>query len=555
MSSASNPGSAAGQLMPTWVGVVLALLLAGLMWMVLSSEPEQPNLPDPTEVNPGEDVEAPKDADLAIVDPSPTPTWIDGPLIAELRFLGGFEQEKIRPQRAGSLQGQVLDHNREGISGVRMQIFGGPQDGWSTISKKDGRYFFPELLPGTHYFELDIPGFGRAVRSQRVQRNGTTNRDFLVAPQMGVELEISDFENKPLQGAKLIADINGTEAVTDEMGIGRLFGIVGGDRVLVTVKAENHVPIRVELNMRTQPSNAAPIKVPALPKGGIIQGTVRSWPGNPLPQISVVPRSNRIGTHRIAWETWQGVEVGVDGRFKLENMPTSHLLDFRVFHPKGVSEPAQRAVRPNSSSPTTLSFVIKRGQGRVQGQVLDADGNPIPKAKLVLESADPAAMLAHFYPGLAEAPSTTMLPVPAAMRRELKADTRGRFDLAVGDHPQGTGSLVLTASAPGFQPRRVSITRMHENLKVRLSPEDRGGVVKLELDPSITAGTAGLKIPAVNWYLDGKMAEDQEGFSVEGTQLLGLPVGQYELIVRAGEQVVLHRSELKVRGLERLQLK
>ena len=555
MPRASHPSAASGQLLPPWLWAVLGAVLLGLMYVVLGSEPEQPNPLDPPTLEDeqqGEGNGGPNELETAVLENEPTPTWVDGPLTAELRFLGGFEQEKIRPKRAGALEGKILDEHGESVSGVRLRIMGGPQDGWSTLSKESGSYYFPELLPGTHYFELDIPGYGRAVRSQRVQMRGITTRDFQIAPKMGVELEIRDHENELLQDAKLIADLNGLETLTDENGIGRLHGIVGGDRVLVTVRAEGHVPIRVELNLRVQPGNAPPIAVPALPKGGVINGVVRSWPGNPLPRVSIVPRSDRIGSHRYAWETWQGVEVGPDGRFRLDNVPTSHLLDIRVFHPRGVADPAHRAVRPTKEVPTSLSFVVKRGQGHVKGRVLDEEGNSVPRAQLVLESADPAALLGRIYPGLEKVPSTTQLPVPAALRRELRADKAGRFEFAVGDHPQGTGSLVLTASADGFQSKRVPITRAHEDLKLRLSREDRSGVLKLEF-----AGSELEARPAseVTWYLDGDLAQGQEGYSVEGSELHGLPVGVYEVIVRAGDKVVLQRSELKISGPLNLPLK
>jgi len=535
---------------------VLGVILLGLMYVVLGSDPPQEDPIDPTTLEEAYldgDPEKDSPLDQAVTDAEPTPTWLDGSLVAELRFLGGFEQEKIRPKRAGGLEGRILDHNSEPIGGVRLRIMGGPQDGWSTLSKEGGSYYFPELLPGTHYFELDIPGFGRAVRSQRVQMRGMTQRDFRVAPKMGVDMEIRDHQNKPLAGAKLIADLNGEETLTDENGIGRLLSVVGGTRVLVTVKADGHVPVRVELNLRTQPSHSPPIAVPALPKGGVIQGTVRSWPGNPLPQVSIVPRSDRIGSHRYAWETWQGVEIGSDGRFRLENVPTSHLLDIRVFHPRGVAEPAHRAVRPTKEVPTTLSFVIKRGQGHIKGQVLDPDGQVVPRAKLVLESADPAALLGKIYPGLEKVPSTTQLPVPAALRRELRADSRGRFEFAVGDHPQGTGSMVLTASAPGFQPRRISITRVHEDLKMRLTREDRSGVLELKMTEA--AVQAGEPEPQLTWYLDGALADEQPGYSPDGMALHGLPVGVYQLVLRAGDEVVIQRSELKISGRQSLILK
>jgi carboxypeptidase family protein len=540
MLRAAPTGQSEGRKFPTWAWVVLLGAIAAVVFVVFNdhSEPVDPANPQlPTVVEP--DPMPPTDPDFGsdLAGPGDLPTLLeeDGLILVELRYLGGIEEERIRPKRSGSLEGQVINEKRIGIGGVRLQIVGGPQDGWSAVSRADGHYHFPELLPGTHFFRLTVPGYGTTVRSQRVRTGDRTRRNFRVANRVGVQLEIRDFENKPLPGARVIADLEGYEVLTDENGLALLDGLVGGDRVMVTIRAEGHVPVRQELNLIVQPMNAGPIQVPALPKGAVIHGQVLSWPGAPLPRVSVVPRSNRIGTHKIAWETWQGVEVQADGRFTLENLPTSHLIDVRVSHPKGVANPVSRALKPMLQSPTTIKFTIQRGKGRVKGKVVDLDNQPIVGAKLVLEATDPAAMLGQMFPGLADVPSTSRLPVPAAMRRELRCNRRGGFDFAVGDHPQGTGSLVLTASAPGYQPKRQSIGRSYENLVMKLHPEDHSGELILV--------QANGEVPEVEWYLDGQLFE-----GATGNQAPGLLTGVYELIIRSGDQNLLHQSEFTLQG-------
>lgn len=534
---------------PVWGWVVLIGAVLAVLAVVLGPG-EEPSpvdpLPGAEEAEPIENTEGPQLADPG---EAPEQPWASDLLTVELRSLGGIEEERIRPKRSGSLEGAVLNENKEGIEGARLTIVGGPQDGWSTVSRKKGHYLFPELLPGTHFFRIDVPGYGSTVRSHRVRGVDRSWRDFRVAPAMGVELMLRDHENEPLAGARVLTGLSDQEVVSDEDGIARVPPIVGGERVLLTIRAEGHVPVRQELNLMIRPANAPPIEVPALPKGARVLGKVLSWPGAPYPQVSIVPRSNKISAHKIAWETWQSVQIEPDGSFVLENVPTSHLIDIRVFHPSGVTEPRMRSVQPARHTPTRVEFVIKRGGGRVAGRVLDERGNGLAQARLVLEAADPAAMLGNLYPGLELTPSTAMLPVPAPLRRELRARNDGAFDFAVGDHPEGTGSLVLTASAPGYQSRRLPIRRSFTKLEVRLATEDRSAALQLQ-------ALQRPAIPKVEWYLDGRPIDEVDGLSVQesGERLGGLAAGIYDVLVRSGDEVVRHERELRIDGTTRFEL-
>lgn len=539
--------------LPAWAWVVLAGAFAAVLMVVLASPPPDDREPVASDPNTEVVAEPPADEEPLLAAPGELPEqpWAAELLTLELRHLGGLEAERIAPRRAGALEGAVLNERKEGIEGVRLTVRGGPQDGWSTVSRADGHYLFPELLPGTHFFELDVPGYGTTVRSHRVRKNGRSWRDFRVAPRVAVELVIRDHENKLLEGARVYTGLQDNEILTDAEGLARVPPMVGGERVLLTIRADGHVPVRQELNLMIRPANAPPIEVPALPRGARVLGKVPSWPGGPYPEISVVPRSNRIGTHKVAWETWQGVRVEPDGSFALENLPTSHLIDIRAFHPSGVTEPRLRSVQPAAHTPTRVQFVIQRGVGRVAGNVLGPNGEAISGAQVVLEASDPAAMLGVLYPGLEEVPSTAMLPVPAPLRRELVARKDGSFDFAVSDHPDGTGSLVLTASAPGYQPRRVSIRRSYQDLEVRLEPEDRSAVLLLELGATQTA-------QRIEAYVDGQPAEDVEGVRAErrGDEFAveGLLTGWYDVLVRAGGEVVRHEREVRVGGPTRFTL-
>lgn len=534
---------------PVWGWVVLIGAVLAVLAVLLGPGEEPPPVepaPGPLEI---ESEDPPGGPALADPGAPPEQPWASDLLTVELRSLGGIEEERISPKRAGSMEGAIVDVAKEGIEGARLTIVGGPQDGWSTVSRKQGHYLFPELLPGTHFFRIDVPGYGSTVRSHRVRGVGRSWRDFRVAPAVGVELMLRDHENEPLAGARVYTGLSDQEILSGEDGIARVPPMVGGERVLLTIRADGHVPVRQELNLMIRPANAPPIEVPALPKGARVLGKVLSWPGSPYPQVSVVPRSNKISTHKIAWETWQGVQIEPDGSFVLENVPTSHLIDIRVFHPSGVTEPRLRSVQPSRHTPTRVEFVIKRGDGRVAGRVLDQNGGALTSARLVLEAADPSAMLGNLYPGLELTPSTAMMPVPAPLRRELRVRNDGGFDFAVGDHPEGTGSLVLTASAPGYQSRRLPIRRSFRNLEIRLALEDRSSALQLQASDRPA-------LPKVEWYLDGRLVEEHDGFRVEegAAKLSGLASGLYDVLVRSGGEVVRHSRELRVDGNTKFEL-
>ena len=294
---------------PVWGWALLVGALLAVLAVVFgpgAAPAPAPWEPEPAEVAEQSQAEGPLAADPGEI---PEQSWAADLLTVELRSLGGIEAERIAPKRSGALEGAVLNEKKEGIEGVRMTIVGGPQDGWSTVSRTEGHYLFPELLPGTHFIRLEIPGYGETVRSHRVRKNGRSWRDFRVAPPVGVALQLRDHENDPLAGARVILGLDGPEVQSDEEGIVNLPPMVGGERVLLTIRAAGHVPVRQELNLVIRPAGAPPIEVPALPQGGRVIGKVSSWPGGPFPQISVVPRSNQIGTHKVAWETWQGGNI------------------------------------------------------------------------------------------------------------------------------------------------------------------------------------------------------------------------------------------------------
>ena len=448
----------------------------------------------------------------------------------------------MQTSRPGRMTGQVLSFDGSPAPAVRMSIVGGPQDGVQTVTGPDGRYLFEDLVPGTHFIALQQPGGARVVRLQRVASRRTTNRDFQIGETMEVPFLVLDHENKPLAGATVATDLGEHQGVSREDGIAYVPGVAGGQRVLVEVRAEDYVPVRYEMNLYAALLTGDPVELPPLPRGGSVRGQVKSWPGGPLPRVTLVPRAAGPGPWSAAWETWQDVEVDPRGHFELRNLPTTHTVDVRVFHPAGLSSPRLRTTRPSATNATPLEFVVRESDAQVAGVVVGADGRALRGARVMLSAVQPDQVLAQLYPGLDESPLSVRLPVPGAVRRESVTRGDGEFVFTVADHPSGTGHLLLTVDADGYQQARREIRTTASDLRVQLSPEDRSASLALVRDDEGPLPTA------VEWSLGGA----QSG-RLGDTVYDGLAGGWYAGRVRRGDLVLMER-EMRIEAGTRLDL-
>lgn len=509
-----------------------ALLAAGLVlaaaatWVVLSSGPtEQPTKDHaPVAVEPA--VPAPEDA---VLEEGPKLELSgQGDLLVELDYLGTKEEQHLRVQRQGLLVGMVYGASGNGapIDGAVISVYGGPQDGLSTRSDQEGKFELTGLIPGTHFFRIDSAQNFSVVRMQRVIERNPTKRDFFLGQPLDVELLVRDHENKPLANARVMVDGGLHEAITNDEGLALLGNVVGGRRVLVDVRAEGFVPVRYEMNLFADGLASGPVELPALPRGGTVRGRIKSWPGGALPTVTLVPRATQPGAVLVAWETWQDIEVDREGRFVIENVPTTHLLDIRAYHPWGVSDPRMRAVTPSAYTAANISFVIRQSKAKITGKVYGPDGQPKRGVDLRLLALHPDKVLAALYPGLENSPVGVRLPVPAQMQRQTVSAADGTFEIAVGDHVQGTGSYVLLASAEGLRTTRHEIQTVGQKLEIRLEAQDTQASVTLErLDEGPLPSFA-------RWKLDGALV------SSESLALGNLQEGLYRVKITRGSQTL-----------------
>lgn len=528
-SGKSRPGLAS---QPWALGLAVVCILAAVSWIALSGgsggathHPPVESQPVPTSIEDEEPIPLSESSMPALPG--------EGPVVVELEYLGAEAGQRLRPERSGSLEGRVLDENQAPIVDCVLTVRGGPQDGFRVQSDRDGRYLFQSLIPGTHFIELLAPRLPRVVRQHRVQHRVRSYRDFHFGRLLYIEMLVKDEVGKPLEGATVRTDLGVQEARSNADGIAAFGSVVSGPRVLVDVFADGFVPTRHELNFAPWQAQQGPVELPQLRKGADLRVVVKTWPGYPLPTITLVPRTDRPGPHQVIWENWHALSVKSDGSLLLKNVPSDRMVDVRAFHPAGVTDHA-RTVRPSLTYAASVQFIIRAGGRRIRGAVKYENGEPASGVQVTLEAAKPGAILASLFPGLDDSPSSTVLPVPAALRREWLTDESGKFDFAWGDHPKGGGHLILTARKPGYAPARREVRRVVSEVQLKLKKEAFTGSLQL-------AARDGGPLPAadqVQWFLDGERLEQADR----------LAKGFYGIVARRGKHILFREIEFFIDG-------
>ena len=511
--------------------------MALLAWVLLSGPAEEPIEPQGGEALPVAEVDdGIGPATLEIAEGRPLPGV--GPLQVELFYLGSRDDSLIQVQRPGVMKGKVFGSDGKGASQVEIRVQGGPQDGLTTFTDADGQYRMEGLIPGLHFVRLQARTIPTAVRMQRVLGQAETKRDFFMSETLSVALHLKDHKNKDLQGAEVKTDLGLRGGTTNEKGIVQLDGSPGGRRVVLDIRAEGHVPVRYEMNLFPALLKGTPVELPALPKGSAVRGRVKSWPGGPLPTITLIPRASSIGGFQVIWEDWQDVITDREGRYRLENVPISNLMDVRAFHPNGISSPGVRAVQPSISSAASADFVIRQANAIVDGQVVDGNGTPISNAKMRLEAVQPDRVLGALYPGLGESPVAVRLPIPAQLLRVGKSDAQGRFEFALGDHPQGTGHLLLTVEVDGKRTARREVKTVGKTFRIEMQEVLDKATLRLQRRD-------GGPIPEAQFFLDRESRES----------LSELEQGFYRVVVKRGDLLIRQVDKLWIENDTGLELK
>jgi hypothetical protein len=373
-----------------------------------------------------------------------------------------------------------------------------------------------------HIFRISSSITAEIVRMQQVSHS--TKRDWLIGQAIAVKFEIRDHKNKLLPGAKVQSDFGLREAISDEQGVAVLDRIPSGSRVVIDVFAEGHVATRHELNLYAANTTDI-VKISPLEKGGRLAGRVKSWPGGDVPTVTVVPRAADSRSGMTAWEKFQDVRVDNNGYFSFDDLPTNQLLDVRISHAQGVCDPRGRAITAGKDAPTRCDFIVRSAKARVSGVVKDQSGQPIAGAEIELLAAEPMRVLAALYPSIGSQRLTARLPQPSQLRRVARTDSRGQFSVALGDHIQGTGSMLLNVTKKDMISAQHVVKTVGANISVVL--KNQSGNSSLGFGRRLDN-----PLPAIDWQTSPATIQ------TSGARALRLNEGFYRIhVLREGKTI------------------
>jgi len=212
---------------------------------------------------------------------------------------------------------------------------------------------------------------------------------------------------------------------------------------------------------------------PAVPIGGQVvdengapvSGAEVGWNHEDAPLVDTLPESHQFG--------WIQVDTDAEGRWQINRIGEDMIRRlYGLAHESGHVDSPMVFVGRDPAAEKDLragTYVFKLGAAvRIAGSVVDADGNPLPGAKV---------FVGH---------------ISSNERRDSVADSLGNFTIA-GCKP---GDNLLTAAAPGFANTTEEINTTNDSSPYRLVLT-RGGVLDI-----LVQNPAGVPIPHASAWLD-----------------------------------------------------
>jgi RNA polymerase sigma-70 factor (ECF subfamily) len=246
----------------------------------------------------------------------------------------------------------------------------------------------------------------------------------------------------------------------DEPDAGRVELVDGGAKQSVATarlsdsEDEPLLDDRVALQGSIAPVDAAPAAV-AEPTSRLVRGRVLDAHGQGVEGVEV----------RLSEAPGQVLATSAqNGRFELELEPVvAELVPERRLFAEGAGWLALRDCRIEPEDPQDGHLLVVAPAGKLAGQVVDADGAPIPTAVV---SMDPAAVRLWGFP--------EVLDRTALRQRSARVESAGDFRFEA--FPELPGMAII-ATAPGFESRRLVLEEATLPLVVVLMRDsDRPGV-------------------------------------------------------------------------------
>jgi protocatechuate 3,4-dioxygenase beta subunit len=349
-----------------------------------------------------------------------------------VRAGAGFADILLQSQREVRVSGQVASIEGEPLAGVLVA----PKVLGASGTHTDGYGRFSLQLPLRYDTGFDVhaqaDGYKNAVLSvpERQASNGDISLDITlkpigsVAPVIGV---VTDTTGQALSGkrVRLSSPTSGQSYTTDTdyRGDFLFFSVEGADDYQLKVYADRYHEEALREGVEVGAEGLI-LSVSVLAREtGTLSGQIRTVTGNPVPNFAMVLKSrNQIG---------RGIAVSADGagNYVVPNAPTGDLVMETGSAPRFVVS----GIRMSPGADVHAPVVLDWGNERLQGRVIDPDGNPV--------SGETVAMTwAYSANG-----------VTSSASRQAVSDAQGYFRF----EKLGPGNRTIMVDATGFKPARV----------------------------------------------------------------------------------------------------
>jgi protocatechuate 3,4-dioxygenase beta subunit len=376
---------------------------------------------------------------------------------------GGEATVRVVLLRGGSVEGRVVDDRGFPIEGAQVSLIAerGTFDR-RILSERDGRFAF-SAAPAKVTLAVARPEEpSRNVLSQtlEVPENGRAELELVLpAPRGSVQVTVVDTGDRPIE----LAEVR-VSSLAPEVPLRKT--LFSGEDGRVEIADAAGLPLRLLIDAPRFSSverlvDAAPGELRVtLDAGVIVSGRITAVRGR-----QGVP--NAIVTLRGAVQR-RSTSSDADGMFRFDSVNPGE-IELRVSHPDYADAMVSQKVEATGRSdrPFELAPIDLEEPGSVEGQVVDADGNPVDGARVGV----------GFVP--------TYLPEGALPFGMALSDARGEFVLR-GVRP---GSQQLSAYAPevgrgGLDAIEVLSGRSTTGVLIRLTEVSSDG------EPFATGGLA-----------------------------------------------------------------
>ncbi len=299
-----------------------------------------------------------------------------GYLRAESRFVpwtSSTGPSVLRLEPAARISGQVVDEKGRPVSQASLRV--NSQRGQRmTLSRADGRFLLSGLrFQGSYEIQAFRQGFTHTSLKTRTPAPGQTAppvRIVLGSGQTAVGRVVDEAGN-PVSGAR-VAFTSRAKArfpvTTDAEGRFEIRALEAG-RFMLRVRGTGFSPVRRAVEIPAQPRKTDLGDV-ELPAGTSVEGEVKDTKGLPIAGASVWSDLSSFGDLDWVAETEEprpDVQTGMDGRFRLTDLPRGTPIHLRIEH-EGYVSLSVPGVEAPTREPLHLEMKAARSlSGRVVG--------------------------------------------------------------------------------------------------------------------------------------------------------------------------------------------